>query len=102
MLEEILFAEADRSYCKIHTASTEYLMALPLGSFEEKLQSGDFMRIHRSHIINVTKIDAVIDNYNYVGIGKHTLPVSRGFQEALALRLKVSERFHFPSCGHQR
>lgn len=89
MLEEILFAEADRSYCKIHTANTEYLMALPLGSFEEKLQSGDFMRIHRSHIINVTKIDAVIDNYNYVSIGKHTLPVSRGFQEALALRLKV-------------
>lgn len=89
MLEEILFAEADRSYCKIHTANTEYLMTLPLGTFEEKLHSGDFMRIHRSHIINVTKIDAVLDNYNYVSIGKHTLPVSRGFQETLALRLKV-------------
>ena len=89
LLEEILFAEAERSYCKIHTATGEYLMTLPLGAFEEKLKSTDFMRIHRSHIINVTKIDAVIDNYNYVSIGKHTLPVSRGFQEALALRLKV-------------
>jgi DNA-binding LytR/AlgR family response regulator len=89
LLEEILFAEAERSYCKIHTAAGEYLMTLPLGAFEEKLKSSDFMRIHRSHIINVTKIDAVIDNYNYVSIGKHTLPVSRGFQEALALRLKV-------------
>lgn len=89
LLEEILFAEAERSYCKIHTATGEYLMTLPLGAFEEKLKSSDFMRIHRSHIINVTKIDAVIDNYNYVSIGKHTLPVSRGFQEALALRLKV-------------
>lgn len=89
LLEEILFAEAERSYCKIHTATGEFLMTLPLGAFEEKLKSSDFMRIHRSHIINVTKIDAVIDNYNYVSIGKHTLPVSRGFQEALALRLKV-------------
>jgi DNA-binding LytR/AlgR family response regulator len=89
LLEEILFAEAERSYCKIHTAAGEFLMTLPLGAFEEKLKSSDFMRIHRSHIINVTKIDAVIDNYNYVSIGKHTLPVSRGFQEALALRLKV-------------
>jgi DNA-binding LytR/AlgR family response regulator len=89
LLQEILFAEADRSYCKIYTANAEYLMTLPLGAFEEKLQSDDFMRIHRSHIVNVTKIDAVIDNYNYVGIGKHTLPVSRSFQEALAMRLKV-------------
>jgi DNA-binding LytR/AlgR family response regulator len=89
MLEEILFAEADRSYCKIHTANAEYMMTLPLGAFEEKLQSADFLRIHRSHIINVNKIEAVMDNYNYVSLGKHTLPVSRGFQEALALRLKV-------------
>ena len=44
------------------------------------------MRIHRSHIVNVTKIDAVLDNYVSV---EHTLPVSRGFQEALAQRLKV-------------
>lgn len=89
LLQEILFAEAERSYCKIHTATAEYLMTLPLGTFEEKLQSDDFIRIHRSHIVNVTKIDAVMDNYNYVSIGKHTLPVSRGFQEGLALRLKV-------------
>lgn len=89
MLGEILFAEADRSYCKIHTADTEYLMSLPLGNFEEKLQSPDFMRIHRSHIVNITKIDAVLDHYNYVSIGKHTLPVSRGYQEALAVKLKV-------------
>lgn len=80
MLNEILFAEADRSYCKFHTSDTEYLMSLPLGTFEEKLQSGDFMRIHRSHIVNVTKIDAVIDNYNYVSVGKHTLPVSGAFR----------------------
>lgn len=89
MLKDILFAEADRSYCKIHTADTEYLMSLPLGNFEEKLQSADFMRIHRSHIVNLTKIDAVLDHYNYVSVGKHTLPVSRAYQEALALRLKV-------------
>jgi DNA-binding LytR/AlgR family response regulator len=89
LLQDILFAEADRSYCKIHTAEAEYLMTLPLGAFEEKLQSRDFLRIHRSHIINVTKVDAVTDHYNYVHIGKFTLPVSRGFQEALAQCLRV-------------
>lgn len=88
-LHDILFAEADRNYCKIHTVEAEYLMTLPLGTFEEKLQSKDFLRIHRSHIINITKIDAISEGYHYVSIGKETLSVSRSFQEALVQRLKV-------------
>ncbi len=59
MVTDILFAEADRNYCKIHTAESSYLLSLPLGSFEERLESDDFMRIHRSHIINILKIKKV-------------------------------------------
>ena len=89
MLADLLFAEADRNYCILHTHDTKYLMTLPLGSFEEKLYSKDFLRIHRSHIINVTKIDAISDNYGEVTIGQKTLPVGRSFQAALMTRLKV-------------
>jgi len=88
-LQDILFAEAERSYCKIFTGDAEYLMTLSLGALEEKLNSRDFLRIHRSHIINVSKIDAISDGYNYVNIGQKTLPVSRSFQEELMQRLKV-------------
>lgn len=88
-LQDILFAEADRNYCKIYTMESEYLMTLPLGSFEEKLQSKDFLRIHRSHIINVNKVDAISDQFQYVTIGKKVLAVSRSHQEVLAQRVKV-------------
>ncbi len=89
MLEDIHFAEADRNYCRIRTADGEHLLSLPLGAFEEKLASSVFMRIHRSHIVNVSKIDAIHDNFGTVSIGKQTLAVSKNFQDALAQRLRV-------------
>jgi DNA-binding LytR/AlgR family response regulator len=88
-LQDILFAKAERSYCKIHTSGAEYLMSLPLGALEKKLASNAFLRIHRSHIINVAKIDAIGEQFAYVSIGKITLPVSEPYQAALAQRLKT-------------
>src|SRR5690606_2135932 len=83
-LHEIQYLEADRSYSKLITDQSEYLLTMPLGAFEEKLQSPEFLRIHRSYIININKIKSTSDNFSLVQVGKGTLPVSKPFQENLA------------------
>ena len=88
-IADILFAVADRNYCKVFTAEKEHLLTLPLKAFEEKLGANNFTRIHRSYIINLTKIDALSDNCSYVTIDKHTLPISKSYKEELINSLKM-------------
>lgn len=88
-LQDILYAEADRNYCKVFTKDREYLMTLSLKAFENKLNAENFLRIHRSYIINLTKVDSLSDHCEYVNIGQKHLSVSRSFKEELMRRLKV-------------
>ncbi len=88
-IKDILYAEADRNYCKIYTDTKEYLLSIPLGVFEERLHAKEFMRVHRSYVVNVTKIDELSDNSAYLIIGKAHIPVSRSYQEAVLRRLKL-------------
>ncbi len=89
LLQDILYAEAARSYCKIFTAQTEYLMSIALGTLEEKLQSSNFLRIHRSYIVNLKKIETISDDWNYLGVGTKNLSVSRSFREELIRRIQI-------------
>lgn len=88
-LDDIQYLEADRSYSRLITADTEYLLTMPLGAFEEKLHSPEFLRIHRSYIININKIKSISDNFSHVQVGKSSLPVSKPFQEKLSNKLRV-------------
>ena len=88
-LQDILFAEADRNYCRVHTKEKEYLLTLPLREFEENLPPENFMRTHRSFLVNLPKIDALIDNQETIVFGKKTVPISRRFKEAVIKRLPV-------------
>lgn len=88
-LRDILYVEADRSYCKIHTEDQTYLLSMSLGAFTAKLNTDTFMRVHRSHIVNLLKIDSVGDNYGHVVIGRKLLSVSSSYQDDLAERLRV-------------
>ncbi|HEY1020237.1 MAG TPA: LytTR family DNA-binding domain-containing protein [Sediminibacterium sp.] len=56
----IRYLEAADDYVKIHTADGVFLKNKTMGYFEEILESQNFIRIHRSYIINVqliTRID---------------------------------------------
>ena len=88
-VKDILYAEADRNYCKIFTTDKEYLLSIPLGIFEERLQMKELMRVHRSFVVNVGKIDELSDNCTFLLIGKSHIPVSKSYQEELMNRLKL-------------
>lgn len=82
--EDILYIEGLKDYSKIYTtpAAGKAIITLQnLKSFEEKLSSDDFIRVHRSYIVSLAKIDVI--HKNSILIGKHEIPVSDGFRPYL-------------------
>ncbi|MBY5951342.1 MAG: response regulator [Cyclobacteriaceae bacterium] len=81
MLDEILYIEADRNYCNIFTNSQNYLIVSPLNAFCQKIESRDFLRVHRSYVVNLKKLDAVADSH--LEIKRKVIPISKMYKEDL-------------------
>ena len=48
--------EALQNYVRLHTGNTAHLLHVSLNTLEASLDPGCFMRIHRSHIVNIRRI----------------------------------------------
>jgi len=81
MLDDILYVEADRNYCKINTESESFLIVSPLNKLCEKINQRHFIRIHRSFVVNFSKLDAVADSF--VEINSKQIPVSKQYKDEL-------------------
>jgi len=87
-VDDINYVEADGSYSKIYTTSKEYHLSTNLNHFQENLSNPIFVRIHRSYIINIGKVETF--NKNSLTIGTKTLPISKSHQkEILKLFTKI-------------
>ena len=84
-LGEILFLHADRAYCNIVTEEKSYVQSVSMNHVLEQIRSNDFVRIHRSHVVNINKVTAI--EGNMVKLGKHTLEMSKGMRDELIRRL---------------
>lgn len=78
---EIIYIQADDNYSKIITTSKRHLVSLTLKKVNEKLLQVNFIRVHRSFIVNVDFIDKIKDGFIY--IEKKEIPIGRKYQEAL-------------------
>jgi two-component system LytT family response regulator len=54
--EEIDWVEAADNYVRLHVGPDSHLLRETLGSFETRLDSSKFMRIHRSTVVNVDRM----------------------------------------------
>lgn len=72
---EILYIEGYKNYIRIFLSSTHQplLSLMSLKKLEEKLNSSDFFRIHRSFIVSFAKVDALLKGS--VRIGDKIIPV---------------------------
>lgn len=77
---DILFVEGLKDYVKIFVAGEPrpIVSLLSLKSLERILPAASFMRVHRSFIVNLTKI-STIERGNIM-IGDHQIPVSDSFR----------------------
>lgn len=79
--DDILYIEGLKDYVKVLLASQSrpLLSLTSLRSLEEKLPTQQFMRIHRSYIVNLNRITSV--GRNLVQIGEQSIPVSDAYRE---------------------
>jgi two-component system response regulator LytT len=80
-LADILFLKSDHVYLEIYTVQNEkFVLRESLADFESKLNT-DFVRIHRSFIVNLTHID-IIEPQN-IKVQSHELPLSKQYRPIL-------------------
>ncbi|CAN5906034.1 LytTR family DNA-binding domain-containing protein [soil metagenome] len=54
--EEIIRLEAESNYTYVYTSLKKYLITRQLGYYEEQLSEAGFIRVHSSHLVNITHI----------------------------------------------
>ncbi|WP_416866294.1 MAG: LytR/AlgR family response regulator transcription factor [Imperialibacter sp.] len=84
MFAEVSAVEAQREYIKIIAGARKVMSLVSLTSIANVLPP-DFVRIHRSYIINMRHIDEV--QSNEVVIGKEIYPISRNYRETFFEKL---------------
>ena len=77
--EDLFFAEAKGNYTRIVSANKIYLSAISFSNFEKLLTSERFIRVHRSYIINKSKLESI--DGNTIWINKTEIPIGSNYKE---------------------
>jgi len=79
--QEILFIEASQNYSFIYTPRGKLITHTALGTIEEQLPPAKFLRVHKSYIVSVDKIQAI--SGNEITIDKHKISFSKHYKDPL-------------------
>lgn len=85
--DEILYAEAMGDYVKLYTSQKFYAIHTRLVEVEKRLPQHQFIRVHRSYIVAVSKIDTIQDGA-LVLHGK-SVPVADAYRSSLNKRMNI-------------
>lgn len=87
MINDILYIQALGDYVTIYTEAKKFTIHYSISSIEKKLPAARFMRVHRSYIVALDKIDTVEDGTAF--IYQTAVPVGDGQRSALMKRLNI-------------
>ncbi len=77
--DEILYIEGMQNYVSIYTARGKFFTMLLLKNLEDKLDSKAFIRVHKSYIVPIGKIESI--ESNLIFIQSCRIPISRNYRE---------------------
>lgn len=79
-LDDILYIEGLKDYISIFTKSERVITLQNMKKMEETLPKGDFIRVHKSYIIAVDKIESI--ERSRIAIAGKTIPVGDTYRDA--------------------
>jgi DNA-binding LytR/AlgR family response regulator len=85
--EDVLYIEALSTYVVLVTARQKHIVSGTLKSIEERLPFRHFVRVHRSYMVNLHRIEAVADNM--LQLGTYEVPLSRSYHDDFMSRLQA-------------
>jgi len=87
-LSDIKYIEGLSEYVQIYTDKKKIITKTSMASMEEKLPSENFLRIHKSFIVSISKIEAF--TANTIEIQGKELPIGRSFKNAVLSALNFT------------
>ncbi|NVK29178.1 MAG: response regulator transcription factor [Flavobacteriia bacterium] len=87
MIADILFIENVGDYVKVVTNAGNYITYNTMRAVDEKLSQYDFYKVHRSFIVNLSKVVDIEDNS--LVIDQKVIPISRSNRQGLMDRLNL-------------
>jgi DNA-binding LytR/AlgR family response regulator len=78
MIADILYIESIKDYVKVRTAEKEIITQQKISYLDESLPRQQFLRVHRSFIVNLDRIDAY--TATDVEISKFKVPIGRNYK----------------------
>ncbi|SKB40232.1 LytR/AlgR family response regulator transcription factor [Daejeonella lutea] len=84
---EILYLESLQNYVKLHTEKGTHITYLTLKEFEFKLNRNNFLKVHKSYVVNLDSIARHIDNKLYMK-NEFAVPIGASYRQELLIRLK--------------
>jgi len=85
-LADILYIEGLKDYVQIFTGDKKILTLITMKKMEEKLPSKKFIRVHRSFIVAIDKIDLI--QRNRIVINETRIPIGNSFKDNFYNRIE--------------
>ena len=86
---DILYIEAMQNYVTIYTSKGKYITLLYLKNVEQNLGKHSFIRVHKSYIVSIPKIESIENNE--IIIQSFRIPISRNYRNEVIDRV-VNDR----------
>jgi DNA-binding LytR/AlgR family response regulator len=83
---EIKYVESLNDYIKIHLVDKTIITRETITNIEAKLPQKKFIRVHRSFMVSIDKIDSFTNEYIEIGINE--IPISRSYKESVLKKLE--------------
>ena len=90
--QKILYIEGLENYVRICCENKTVLALNTMKNMEAALAQYNFLRIHRSYLVNLDKVDSVL-NYNFY-VGDKVLPIGKSYRKIVTDTLKHSYAIH--------
>ena len=78
-INSIKWIKGERQYCKIVLAKRNILIAKSLSSIQQSLPDGQFVRIHKSYVVNMNY--ATVPKGNFLLVDGEPIPIGRGYKK---------------------
>ena len=97
---EVLYIEAQKSYCRIRTREKLWVVMGQIGNFESALPANEFVRIHRSYMIGWRYLQSFDHRIAY--LPGHQLPIGESYRCVLEQRLMIIQPGNAGQAGKAR
>jgi len=84
---DVLWIEGLGDYVTLNTEKEKYIVHSTMHNIEQKFASGEFMRVHRSFIIRIDKINNIEDNC--ISYFDKFIPIGKTYKDSVYKRLNM-------------